>query len=124
MDKLPSYTLHKVVQAARITAVGAIPEDGNRLVRIVLALPGGVAKEITVVADFIQRHNPQVGGYMVSEHGIFTYCPAAVFEVSASAGDEILLLETRLQARTREVDEYRLRIGQLEEALRQSGLKP
>jgi hypothetical protein len=125
MDKpLQHYTLRQEVQAGRIIAIGEAPH-GQRLVPITLSVLHGGVRNITVVLDFITFHKPQVGGYMVAHDGVFTYMGGQDFETAAklsTGSDEVLLLETRLQSRGKEVADLKVRIGQLEEALRLTGL--
>lgn len=76
-DQLPSYTCHKVVRAAKITAK---EWDGNfNQLRLIF---GEVDKWIYVDKKWVERNGPiHVGGYyVVYEDGYRSYSPSKAFE--------------------------------------------
>lgn len=75
---LPQYRSHKVVRAARILEVEPLQYshlvldggDGTGLRKVTLAIS----------TEWLARHNPQTGGYLVVyEDGYSSYSPAAAF---------------------------------------------
>lgn len=82
VDVLPLYKCHKVVRAAKIEWIdarpGTVEEHGTPLMSLVYGTSG---KMCGISAEFIQKHNPEKGGYMVVyEDGYLSYSPADVFE--------------------------------------------
>ena len=76
---LPTYTCHKTVRAARVQGVD--PDLKSGAVSLVLALPDGSKVFHPVSAEFVQKHNPQSGGYFVKyEDGYESFSPAKAFE--------------------------------------------
>lgn len=73
---LPEYRCHKVVRAARITALRG---NGNAdMPDLVLGEIGGV---VTLLPEWHEKHKPQVGGYYVLyEDGYSSFSPAKAFE--------------------------------------------
>lgn len=80
-DGLALYESHKIVRAARITAIRT-GDEGHTLV-----VDGGEAsREIKPGDAYFARHQPQVGGYFVRyEDGYESFSPAAAFEAGYSA---------------------------------------
>ncbi|MEI7375666.1 DUF2829 domain-containing protein [Dickeya chrysanthemi] len=71
---LPRYRCHKVVQAAKIIDVNLLGSGKSSL-----TLDGDVL--LLAERGYIEKHNPQPGGYFVLyEDGYQSYSPAAVFE--------------------------------------------
>ena len=69
MSELPLYTCHKKVRAAKIGGIGTenIMTEG--------------AKVLWVGEDWIKKHQPEIGGYLVVyEDGYTSYSPAKAFE--------------------------------------------
>lgn len=76
--KLPAYKSHKIVHAAKITSIGEL--DGE-LADLVLELPDGSAVTHSVSNDYMTKHDPLVGGYLVIyEDGYESWSPAPQFE--------------------------------------------
>jgi len=74
--EMPQYRCHKVVRAAKITA---LRQNGNPdMPDLVLGEIGGI---VTVLPDWHAKNKPQVGGYyVVYEDGYRSYSPAKAFE--------------------------------------------
>jgi hypothetical protein len=73
--EMPKYRSHKTVWALKIKAV-AVDVSGNTLV---WEHEGYAPME--VATDYMQRHNPQPGGYFVQyDDGYTSYSPAKAFE--------------------------------------------
>ncbi|SLM63505.1 MULTISPECIES: RyR domain-containing protein [Dickeya] len=71
---LPRYRCHKVVQAAKIIDVNPLDNGKSSL-----TLDGDIL--LFAERGYIEKHNPQPGGYFVLyEDGYQSYSPAAVFE--------------------------------------------
>lgn len=80
---LPTYTCHKEVQAVKITKIvyhaDTVDEntetDGSAIIHAERCTP------FSVDADYIRKHNPQVGGYfVVYKDGYKSFSPAEAFE--------------------------------------------
>lgn len=72
---MKQYIGTKTVRAARITGI----EPGEAGAR--LLLEGSDSPHHLVSQDWMNKHNPAVGGYLVSyEDGYLSYCPARAFE--------------------------------------------
>lgn len=75
MSELPRFKCHKVVQASKINHIAA-PVDGAPVV-IVNTHDG----DCSVRREWLEKHNPQIGGYLVRyEDGYESYSPAEAFE--------------------------------------------
>lgn len=73
---LPQWKCHKVVQAGKISLMARDEENGQLMIH---AEPSNMP--FAVQLDFLQRHNPERGGYLVVyEDGYLSYSPADVFE--------------------------------------------
>jgi len=76
--KLPQYKCHKVVSAGKITRL----YEANGMLRVeceALEMP------VVIPLDFLQRHAPEVGGYLVMyRDGYLSYSPAEAFEAGYS----------------------------------------
>lgn len=80
MADLPRYRCHKVVQAAKIVSINATFRD-RRVVRGAVTLKLDGDHKVDVMADWVLRHKPQVGGYYVDyADGYSSYSPAEAFE--------------------------------------------
>lgn len=76
---LPMYRSHKTVSAARIEAVNATDQHPYTL-----SLDGGRIEAVS--PDWIDKHEPQVGGYFVVYDDAYTsYSPAKAFEEGHTA---------------------------------------
>lgn len=79
--KLPQYKCHKVVSAGKITRL----YEAHGMLRVeceALEMP------VVIPLDFMQRHAPEVGGYLVLyRDGYLSYSPAEAFEAGYSAFD-------------------------------------
>ena len=84
---MPRYQCHKKVWALKIAAIA---RPGDRLTDGVSTVTGGGAlitpadagyAPFGVDAEYVQKHNPHVGGYyVVYEDGYTSFSPAAAFE--------------------------------------------
>jgi hypothetical protein len=75
---LPAYQSHKVVHAAKIVSIG---KPTGQITNLVLKLPGGEEVNYGVLNDYVPKHNPQVGGYLVVyEDGYESWSPDKAFE--------------------------------------------
>lgn len=71
--ELPRYRCHKIVRAAKITA---IERDAVTILTF-----GDISACKQVSYDFDQKHQPEVGGYyVVYDDGYTSYSPAKAFE--------------------------------------------
>ena len=74
--RLPQYSCHKQVGALKITEI-----VGNSNNSADLIFADGTFAPITVDAEYVSKHKPQVGGYyVVYEGGYESWSPADVFE--------------------------------------------
>ncbi len=75
-NPMPAYKSHKTVRAAKITA---FRQNGNPdMPDLVL---GDIGCIVSLLADWHQKHKPQVGGYLVQyEDGYQSFSPAKAFE--------------------------------------------
>lgn len=79
-QELPQYQCHKKVRACKIQSVAPGRSDGNG--------PGGriIPSDRSLIAisvseSYLNKHNPEPGGYYVLyEDGYESYSPAASFE--------------------------------------------
>ena len=70
MSELPEWRCHKIVRGAKIVSMSAN----------VLCLEG-MDQPLRVTEMYLNRHNPEVGGYVVQyEDGYQSYSPAKAFE--------------------------------------------
>jgi hypothetical protein len=79
-SRLPRYQCHKVVHAAKIVRIGRLEgemyDSGLRL--LVFEEPLG---ELLVTGEFVMKHNPRVGEYLVVyDDGYQSISPAHAFE--------------------------------------------
>ena len=76
-DQLPSYTCHKIVRAAKITAKEADPDFGG--LRLIF---GDIGLWVRVENEWCKRNGPiHVGGYyVVYEDGYRSFSPKKAFE--------------------------------------------
>lgn len=73
---LPQWKCHKVVRAGKISLMAADEPNGQLMIH---AEPSNMP--FAVPLDFLQRHAPERGGYLVVyEDGYLSYSPADVFE--------------------------------------------
>ena len=73
--EIPLYRCHKVVRAAKITALHT---SGTGAPYLVLGEIGGI---VSVLPDWYEKHKPEVGGYyVVYEDGYKSFSPAEPFE--------------------------------------------
>ena len=73
----PYYRSHKVVEAAKIVAVHRKPGLPPKLV---LELPDGKRIHLSVDLTYMEKHNPQVGGFwMRYPDGYQSWSPAKAF---------------------------------------------
>lgn len=78
---LPLYQCHKIVEASKIIAINPMPAGGPDNApegEHILFMEVG---EHVASPEWMQRHNPQVGGYFVKyPDGYLSYSPAKAFE--------------------------------------------
>ncbi|MCC7407378.1 MAG: hypothetical protein IT442_04860 [Phycisphaeraceae bacterium] len=73
----PVYRSHKAVKAFKILAVLAVDGENNKIT----SLLGKSGQYCTVSDEWMHRHHPKVGGYVVFYHdGYVSYSPAEAFE--------------------------------------------
>jgi hypothetical protein len=76
---LPLYTCHKQVRAAKIMSIRPLQEDYTQALQ--LELGTNVPSDLTVDIEWVQKHRPQAGGYLIQyADGYTSYSPAAPFE--------------------------------------------
>ena len=86
VNDLPLYKCHKIVRAGKISEIDIITEPDLTGKGRPEPVQGAFLSfdnhpPLTVTADFVSRHQPQVGGYLVAyEDGYISYSPAAAFE--------------------------------------------
>jgi len=69
-----TYKCHKIVEAGQIESINRLDESIYDI-----TLKGG--EVVTATDHYVQRHNPQVGGYYVRhDHGYASFLPAEAFE--------------------------------------------
>lgn len=81
MDQLPKWKCHKVVRAAKISAI----ENSGTVGMLVLQLQGQDPEAPLPVAEvdaaWFVKFKPEVGGYLVVyDDGYMSYSPAKAFE--------------------------------------------
>ena len=78
---LPLYQCHKIVEASKIIAINPMPAGGPDNApegEHILIMEVG---EHVASPEWMERHNPQVGGYFVKyPDGYLSYSPAKAFE--------------------------------------------
>jgi hypothetical protein len=80
--EMPQYQSHKKVWALKIKAVELRPANGH----IIHPEDAVYYAPFEVSDDYVQKHNPQAGGYyVVYEDGYKSYSPAAAFESGYTA---------------------------------------
>lgn len=81
--KMSRYKCHKVVHAAKISAVG-VPDKGTVILWFDDLDGQGIVPE-----SYVDKHKPQVGGYYVKyEDGYESYSPAEAFEAGYTLIEE------------------------------------
>lgn len=76
---LPQYRCHKVVQAALIDDI--LGSDDTDTVDLIVAPEGAKPFVHNVDKEWVERHRPEVGGYLVRyQDGYESYSPAEAFE--------------------------------------------
>lgn len=102
---MKTYQCHKRVKAARILSVPQIAPD---LTQYLLAVDvDGAAQSYIVGADWMRRHKPVVGGYLVEyEDGYVSFSPASAFLAGYASTDPLPTKVTReaLEARIASVE--------------------
>lgn len=95
-EHLTLYQSHKVVRAAKITDVAVTFDTDGNFISAMLEVekeagPSPVFARFMVDSDYVQKHDPQVGGYYVRyEDGYESFSPAEAFE----AGYDSLVEDT------------------------------
>ena len=75
MQVMRRYKCHKIVRAAKIETLHKGRETGDWSIGLERLGP------VVLTEDFIQKHHPAVGGYLVEyEDGYRSYSPAKAFE--------------------------------------------
>lgn len=76
LPQLKLFKCHKVVRAGKISALVVDGDNGLLLIDV-----DGIKQPFAVPLDFMQRHAPEIGGYLVVyEDGYLSFSPADVFE--------------------------------------------
>lgn len=76
LPQLNLFKCHKVVRAGKISAQFLDGDKGLLMVDV-----DGIKQPFALPADFLQRHAPEIGGYLVVyEDGYVSFSPADVFE--------------------------------------------
>jgi hypothetical protein len=86
-SELPKYQSHKQVWALKIAALSPHHDISGERVGDVCITPADQGYASFVVsADYVHRHDPQVGGYyVVYEDGYQSFSPAEAFESGYTA---------------------------------------
>ena len=82
-DKLPAYRSHKIVRAARIdrTTTFPPPHEGQMQGALLYLKGPGIEDSVTVSRAWLEKHEPQPGGYyVVYADGYASWSPAEAFE--------------------------------------------
>lgn len=75
--EMPRYRCHKEVHAVRITNLSEM----QGWLEVQDAEKGGAKTQIRVGADWMVKHTPEIGGYLVVyEDGYRSYSPRKAFE--------------------------------------------
>lgn len=80
---LPRYKCHKEVNAAKIEHIQPYGTDGSLSLQLLIGEKDGVKSHtgIDMTADWVAKHKPEAGGYLVVyEDGYTSYSPAKAFE--------------------------------------------
>ncbi|UCZ75334.1 hypothetical protein LHK94_20490 [Dickeya zeae] len=97
---LPRYRCHKVIQAAKIIDVNLLDNGKSSL-----TLDGDIL--LFAERGYIEKHNPQPGGYFVLyEDGYQSYSPAGAFEAGYSRLPELGCEcgDNQLEVKEREIE--------------------
>lgn len=80
--EMPRYRCHKVVRALKIAKVHSVDSIGSEDRHTWIITPeDSVFATFYVPNDYIEKHNPQTGGYYVRySDGYISYSPANAFE--------------------------------------------
>lgn len=77
-ERLPLWRCHKTVGAAKIDVIDRKP-DGSAILH--LSADGRKLESIRVNHQWMEKHEPYVGGYLVQyEDGYRSFSPAPAFE--------------------------------------------
>lgn len=94
LAQLQRYKCHKIVLAARI--LEAMHGEAGQAGMLLLEIPGGVL-EHHVPADWMAKHEPEIGGYYVvyenDQGGYASYSPAQPFEDGYTLADPLAGIE-------------------------------
>lgn len=91
---LPTYKSHKTVQAVKIASIELRPADFHLLHPVIDLL-----SPVKVSDDYVNKHQPQPGGYFVQyEDGYQSYSPATAFESGYTQCDGPGVHETKTYA--------------------------
>lgn len=79
---MPRWKCHKEVSAFKIREIRGIPgadiEDPGPSSALLVSTDGGT---VTVTAEYMRKHRPQIGGYYILyEDGYHSFSPAKAFE--------------------------------------------
>jgi len=81
VEGLPRYRCHKVVRAVKILSMGLEGEDSHPVVIPAHPNDDGDSEPIPVSHEWVEKHDPKVGGYLVVyEDGYMSFSPAEAFE--------------------------------------------
>jgi hypothetical protein len=77
---MPRYQCHKRVWALKIAAIAHADTDQNVGATLIVPAEKGYTA-FTVDREWVEKHNPQVGGYyVVYDDGYKSFSPAKAFE--------------------------------------------
>ncbi len=90
--QIPKYMCHKIVGAAKILEIQT-PTDikankaGCKIA--ILDIPDNFPTAVPLIAEYMTKHNPKIGGYfVVYEDGYQSFSPANVFEAGYTIIEE------------------------------------
>ena len=93
-EQLPKYQSHKVVAALKITEIYEVRDPEGALDLECEGPKGEPSELIRVPLEYVEKHNPQVGGYfVVYQDGYQSWSPAKAFEEGYKIIDPVVIEE-------------------------------
>lgn len=81
--QMPLYDCHKQVRAMKIVAISTQNDFGQ--CDLLLEAPDGTKATTLIGSEFLNKHDPHVGGYYVAyQDGYTSFSPAEAFEAGYS----------------------------------------
>lgn len=78
--EMPRYECHKRVYALKINQIRRVPSGNATVTHSIVPADDGFAP-FEVSLEYVNKHNPQAGGYyVVYDDGYTSYSPAKAFE--------------------------------------------